>query len=226
MFNAVTSLLFGASEEEIGACDLRTSTLDDDWVLVELPAGMNIQQMEKETEALSQSSPGEVPATSTTPVRIPENHPVEESWFVTPPPCFTAGGQSPVAMETNPMENLLIEHPSMSVYVQRPSRNSSGETTESSSDSSGPRQQQRRDVVHRPPQRAAAIAARVGIVEQAKMKRHAQRVQERHEKKAYSKTNLQRANLTSCRPIRASHHNRNRGLMCKQPRGRVNKGRC
>ncbi|XP_035680408.1 tumor protein p53-inducible nuclear protein 1-like [Branchiostoma floridae] len=225
MFSAVTNLLFGASEE-VGACDLRTSTLDDDWVLVELPAGMNIQQMEKETEALTQSRPGDRPSTSSSPVPIPENHPVEESWFVTPPPCFTAGGQSPVAMETNPMENLLIEHPSMSVYVQqRSSRNSSGETTESS-DSSGQHQQQRRDVVHRPPQRAAAIAARVGIVEQAKMKRHAQRVQERHEKKANSKTNLQRANLTSCRPIRASRHNRNRGLMCKQPQGRVNKGRC
>jgi hypothetical protein len=38
----------------------------------------------------------------------------EESWFLTPPPCFTSEG--PVHMETSPMENLLIEHPSMSVY--------------------------------------------------------------------------------------------------------------
>ncbi|KAK1156168.1 tumor protein p53-inducible nuclear protein 2-like isoform X1 [Acipenser oxyrinchus oxyrinchus] len=39
---------------------------------------------------------------------------MDESWFVTPPPCFTAEGSTP---ETSPMEDLLIEHPSMSVYV-------------------------------------------------------------------------------------------------------------
>lgn len=39
---------------------------------------------------------------------------MEESWFLTPPPCFTSAG--PVLLETSPLENLLIEHPSMSVY--------------------------------------------------------------------------------------------------------------
>lgn len=39
---------------------------------------------------------------------------LEESWYVTPPACFTQVG--PVVVETSPMENLLIEHPSMSVY--------------------------------------------------------------------------------------------------------------
>lgn len=34
---------------------------------------------------------------------------MEESWFVTPPPCFTSVG--PVSMEMSPFENLLIEHP-------------------------------------------------------------------------------------------------------------------
>ena len=36
--------------------------------------------------------------------------------MVTPPPCFTAGGSSPQQLATSPMEDLLIEHPSMSVY--------------------------------------------------------------------------------------------------------------
>lgn len=40
---------------------------------------------------------------------------MEESWFLTPPPCFISTG--PVHMETSPLENLLIEHPSMSVYT-------------------------------------------------------------------------------------------------------------
>lgn len=34
---------------------------------------------------------------------------MEESWFITPPPCFTSIG--PINMETSPFENLLIEHP-------------------------------------------------------------------------------------------------------------------
>lgn len=43
---------------------------------------------------------------------------LEESWFVTPPPCFTGGrGSQPILLETSPLENLLIEHPSMSVYA-------------------------------------------------------------------------------------------------------------
>ncbi|KPP64226.1 tumor protein p53-inducible nuclear protein 2-like [Scleropages formosus] len=44
----------------------------------------------------------------------PERCCMDESWFVTPPPCFTAEGAT---AETSPMEDLLIEHPSMSVYV-------------------------------------------------------------------------------------------------------------
>lgn len=39
---------------------------------------------------------------------------MEESWYVTPPACFTRAG--PVNVETSPFEDLLIEHPSMSVY--------------------------------------------------------------------------------------------------------------
>jgi hypothetical protein len=34
---------------------------------------------------------------------------MEESWFVTPPSCFTS--QGPIQLETSPLENLLIEHP-------------------------------------------------------------------------------------------------------------------
>lgn len=39
---------------------------------------------------------------------------LEESWYVTPPACFTRAG--PIHVETSPLEDLLIEHPSMSVY--------------------------------------------------------------------------------------------------------------
>lgn len=39
---------------------------------------------------------------------------LEESWYVTPPACFTRA--APANVETSPLEDLLIEHPSMSVY--------------------------------------------------------------------------------------------------------------
>ncbi|XP_011184657.2 uncharacterized protein LOC105213482 [Zeugodacus cucurbitae] len=37
-----------------------------------------------------------------------------DSWYMTPPPCFVSTG--PIYMEMSPFENLLIEHPSMSIY--------------------------------------------------------------------------------------------------------------
>lgn len=43
---------------------------------------------------------------------------IEEGWFVAPPPCFTR--DSPGKIEVSPLEDLLIEHPSMSVYAQVP----------------------------------------------------------------------------------------------------------
>lgn len=57
-------------------------------------------------------------SSSTSSLPCPSN--MDESWFVTPPPCFTSTG--PIQMRTSPLENLLIEHPSMSVYHFHPSR--------------------------------------------------------------------------------------------------------
>ncbi|XP_064420705.1 uncharacterized protein LOC135352573 [Latimeria chalumnae] len=59
---------------------------------------------------------------------LPQPCGMEESWFVTPPPCFTAECEGPVKVESSPMENLLIEHPSMSVYSSsNPGNNSTME---------------------------------------------------------------------------------------------------
>jgi DOR family len=38
---------------------------------------------------------------------------MDESWLLTPPSCFSS---SSIQIEASPLENLLIEHPSMSVY--------------------------------------------------------------------------------------------------------------
>ena len=59
-------------------------------------------------------------------------HPsINESWLMTPPPIFTLGGNaqpSPV----DPFENMLIEHPSMSVYQSRGKPSSTGHDSDSS----------------------------------------------------------------------------------------------
>lgn len=44
---------------------------------------------------------------------------MDESWFVTPPSCFSMHEAS-IQLEPSPFENLLIEHPSMSVYHRKP----------------------------------------------------------------------------------------------------------
>lgn len=93
---------------------------EDEWLLVE------------RQEAVSE------PAT-TAPCNLPGARPsaLQESWYLTPPPSFTSRG--PVHMETSPLENLLIEHPSMSVYqksgktLRRKTSNSSRSASEEES---------------------------------------------------------------------------------------------
>ena len=52
-----------------------------------------------------------------TPQPVPRSIDIlEESWYVTPPSCFNASQDDSLSLQTSPLENLLIEHPSMSVY--------------------------------------------------------------------------------------------------------------
>ena len=55
------------------------------------------------------SSDDEMPEAAATANGLETTNKMEESWFITPPPCFTSVG--PINMETSPYENLLIEHP-------------------------------------------------------------------------------------------------------------------
>lgn len=83
---------------------------------------------EKDSVCASRCRHGSLPPTTSSPYSLsdcvsrsmpsqPDPCLMDESWFVTPPPCFTAEGPDSVSMESSPMEDLLIEHPSMSVYV-------------------------------------------------------------------------------------------------------------
>ncbi|EEC13811.1 conserved hypothetical protein [Ixodes scapularis] len=113
----------------------RTMEAEDDWLLVDVAEGDEARLepspqpeeacMERSNEAAAEG-PRSLPAllfvgvvdssaSSPTEVTPPSSPcPMDGSWYVTPPPCFVA--RRPVHLETSPLENLLIEHPSMSVY--------------------------------------------------------------------------------------------------------------
>ncbi|XP_047584182.1 tumor protein p53-inducible nuclear protein 1 isoform X2 [Lutra lutra] len=105
---------------------------DEEWILVDfIDACPGFSAAEAKAEAISEESRTEHPSVfSCLPASLEcladtgdscllqfESCPMEESWFITPPPCFTAGGLTTLKVETSPLENLLIEHPSMSVYA-------------------------------------------------------------------------------------------------------------
>lgn len=92
-------------------------TDDDDWLLV----NASEDEVQDENASVDDTAYCENVLTTATPRSESLSSlpclSMEESWFVTPPPCFTSSG--PVVIETSPLENLLIEHPSMSVYHHR-----------------------------------------------------------------------------------------------------------
>lgn len=134
MFSQLANYLLGTTsndnQQETASGVEETSTRltsvlsEDDWVLVDRDSEGNSEVSSVEsldgfcdddenddfdrpqtlTTILTRTS-----STSSLPCNI-----MEESWYITPPPCFTSAG--PIIVETSPLENLLIEHPSMSVY--------------------------------------------------------------------------------------------------------------
>ncbi|XP_041455347.1 tumor protein p53-inducible nuclear protein 2-like [Lytechinus variegatus] len=241
MFSGLSEYLFGSSSNQAGDAAMATDDtqpadpikeveMDDDWVLVDV------------TNDSGASSPRRSPRRSPTkdgcqsqPKAVPEKHQrMEESWFITPPPCFTAGGHSPHQLATSPLEDLLIEHPSMSVYHHSSQRGGPMAHPRQHH----PRQKPNRTVAKRthnlrvrnakPPRRAAAIAARVGIEqsshqvgleEQREAKRHQQRQNspgkiERHNKVYHHQSASSRRHYKHNSSISGRHS----GAIYKQPR--------
>lgn len=113
--------------------------VDDDWILIDVEkdkqkeneiqpnekasslivpntAQAQCQQVDQTKPSLSPAEPSEGPTESSlSPTPVQAGHIMEESWFITPPPCFI-NHSNQINIETTPFENLLIEHPSMSVF--------------------------------------------------------------------------------------------------------------
>lgn len=127
-----------SNNENIDLNHCTEQDIDDDWILIDVPNDDNYKSSKAE------QSDGKLSSNSanyeTTTNRVPQTlntsdaqqtidhsdddlndicpnggQAMEESWFVTPPPCFNSLSQ-PIMIETTPLENLLIEHPSMSVF--------------------------------------------------------------------------------------------------------------
>ncbi|NXM70434.1 T53I2 protein, partial [Serilophus lunatus] len=127
---------------------------------------------------------------------------MDESWFVTPPPCFTA--EEPVldGVGSSPMEDLLIEHPSMSVYVTS-TLEVDGEGPEE--DAVGP--SLRREVPEPRPERPVAphgrsLAVKAALLDKVGQAQRAQRAKQLAERHRLGHKALQRQNRARQRPPR------------------------
>ncbi|XP_043922507.1 tumor protein p53-inducible nuclear protein 1 [Protopterus annectens] len=123
--------------------------------------------------------------------------PLEESWFITPPPCFTAVGLAGVQVETSPLENLLIEHPSMSVYgicnVHHRLKESGSRSVES--EMSDLRTATQNKLGNRIRCYASVLAARSILLGEAKSLHLSQRAEQQIGRRQITQNRLRRQNL-------------------------------
>ncbi|XP_071594091.1 tumor protein p53-inducible nuclear protein 1 isoform X4 [Heliangelus exortis] len=129
MFQRLNNMLMGEIDNLSSQEPEFSEKEDDEWILVDfIDTCTNCSGEEVDITEASDADSSPVFSCLPSPLEhLPEasescfiqfeSCPMEESWFITPPPCFTAGGLTTIKVETSPMENLLIEHPSMSVYA-------------------------------------------------------------------------------------------------------------
>ncbi|NXV23750.1 T53I2 protein, partial [Cepphus grylle] len=138
---------------------------------------------------------------------------MDESWFVTPPPCFTAEGPGPDGVGSSPMEDLLIEHPSMSVYVTStlegvgdpgPLLAGVGEGRVLAA-TDGPflrREVPEPRLERHVPHHSRSLSVKAAILEKVGQVRRVQRAKQLAEKHQLSQKALQRQNRARQRPLR------------------------
>ena len=143
--------------------------------------------------------------------------PIKEAWIITPPPCFTAGKNGAEVGMTD-LENLLIEHPSMSVYKRSGSAGEESNDSDSSMEELVVSNTKRSHVASRQaPHRARAVSARAELMSQVDKIKLAQRVQTRQTTRLLNKKNTERSNKVVHCDRKISRKNK---LRC--PSGRMN----
>ncbi|XP_003220542.1 tumor protein p53-inducible nuclear protein 2 isoform X2 [Anolis carolinensis] len=110
----------------------------------------------------------------------------------------------PVSMESNPMEDLLIEHPSMSVYVTSSTIVVETQTPEEHINRDG--EEPERRLQRHAPHHSTSLATKAAILEKVSQVHRIQRAKQLAEKHNFSQKVMQRQNRTrECRPRRAKH---------------------
>ena len=141
-----------------------------------------------------------------------------EAWLLTPPPRFTAGNHEAPRVDITDLENLLIEHPSMSVYKRSGSEGEESNMSESSSNELVPAKSKRSQAMSRQaPKRARAVSARAQVLAQVSQVKHAQKLQQKQSSKKQSKKNLERANKSAIKDKHVTRKNK-----VRNPSGRMN----
>ncbi|XP_037020443.2 tumor protein p53-inducible nuclear protein 2 [Artibeus jamaicensis] len=207
MFQRLTSLFFSnpPPPEDLGCPQAFVSAEEevDGWLIIDLPDSCS-----------APPSPGAAPTPAGRPPPAPSL--MDESWFVTPPACFTAEGPElgPVRLQSSPLEDLLIEHPSMSVYVTGSTIVLEPGPPSPHPDADLPRGDLSEDgelaPVHQEPRAlhhaAAPLPARAAVLEKAGQVRRLQRARQRAERQVLSAKVMQRQNRArESRPRRPKH---------------------
>ncbi|XP_043543969.1 tumor protein p53-inducible nuclear protein 1 [Chiloscyllium plagiosum] len=222
MYQRFSSMLFGMfdhAENESQEPELCEKE-DDEWILVDyIDACTEFSREELDGIDRESSPKSAIFSSSTSSLELLGNCSdpcflqldsctLEESWFITPPPCFTAGGHAPVQVETSPMENLLIEHPSMSVYTVHNVRSNMRENSRSVEyENETIRTESPSRVGHHIRCYAATLATHTSFVEQANQLRHVQRGKEHGAKHLINRNNIRRQNLIKeCNSRQAKHN--------------------
>ncbi|XP_027328718.1 tumor protein p53-inducible nuclear protein 2 isoform X2 [Anas acuta] len=207
MFQRLTSLFFSDSSLPEGLEEpkpfVSEEEEEDGWLVIDLGGGAARPGAQRRAGACGCSVrpclvPPPAPAHARSPVpTLPGPCLMDESWFVTPPPCFTAEEPGPDGVGSSPMEDLLIEHPSMSVYVtstleldaEEPQDSAAGEVPE-------PR------LERHTPHHTTSLSVKAAILEKVSQARRVQRAKQLAEKPWLSQKALQRQDRARQRPAR------------------------
>lgn len=113
MFSALTSLIWGTEQEPVDNVETTNQNIDEhlevenEWIYIQPKEKPNSRKHKLRTAHFDDAASTTSEASTTAGM--------EESWLVTPPQCFNDKLKRN-RTEFSPMENLLIEHPSMSIY--------------------------------------------------------------------------------------------------------------
>lgn len=116
MFTYLSNLVWGAEEEKdatgaLDASEMEHSAQEEagEWLVINTGAEQPAEKSKSDIGSTSQESECDRESVCS-----------DGSWVITPAPTFRVTGNNTTSDTTHPLENLLIEHPTMSVYGQVP----------------------------------------------------------------------------------------------------------